>query len=60
MPIEFVVDTMIHDAIMAEDYERAKAIALGEIVKILRDIWGEIEAIKDDGISCNKRNTKEE
>jgi len=56
MPITFIVDEIIHDAIMRGDYEKAKAIALGEIVRILRDIWGEIEAIKDDGISCNKTN----
>ena len=46
MPIEFIVDTMMHEAIMKGDYERAKAIALCELVKILRDIWGEIEAVK--------------
>jgi len=47
MPITFVIDEIIHDAIMRGDYEKAKAVALGEIVKVLRDIWGEIEAIKD-------------
>ena len=47
MPITFVIDEIIHEAIMNGEYEKAKAIALGELVKIIRDLWGEVEAIKD-------------
>ena len=50
MPIEFVIDTMIADSIKNENYDRAKALALMEMVKILRDIWGELESIKDSGV----------
>lgn len=47
MPIEIVVDTLIHEAIMKGHYEKAIAIALSEIVIILRDIWGEIEELNN-------------
>lgn len=47
MPIEIVIDTMITEAIIAENYDRAIALALSELVKELRYIRGELEALNE-------------
>jgi len=47
MPITFVIDEIIHDAIMAGKYDKAIAVALAGLLKELRDIRGEIESINE-------------
>ena len=59
MPITFVVDEIIRDAIMGKKYDRAIAVAMSEILKELREIRGHIEAFHEDGICLHSKRTED-